>query len=363
MALTWRMTERSCRDLSSPNSSRYTNVCNKSTSFYFFLQCSPAVLTGGCFTSSCSVPQLYSLGGVLLLLVVFPSCTHWGLFYFLQCSLAVLTGGCFTSCSVPQLCSLGVILLLVVFPSCTHWGSFYFFLQRSPAVLTGGCFTSFCSVLYSLGVTQYLQLYTDKVIPQGERTAHATIFDYSATWAATCHLWRTQFHSEERMLLCRDLIMAEDSPHRTMQCNILMQLWCFLRVVTGLYVLSTCNVSSWDDWYYRGIFVNFVIDGTFTWFSQSQHPKIYDSRAGEAPTSYLISESYSRLLKSFYFEVQIDTRHAQYNSLSFHGATNLQSHFMQNDKLCKGHTKKYEIYNNTVRCGDFVAQQNNNHAL
>ena len=36
---------------------------------------------------------------------------------------------------------------------------------------------------------------------------------------------------------------------------------------------------------------------------------------------------------------------------------------MQNDKLCKGHTKKYEIYNNTVRCGDFVAQQNNNHAL
>ena len=78
-------------------------------------------------------------------------------------------------------------------------------------------------------------------------------------------------------------IMA-DRPHRTMQCNILMELWCFLiRVVTGLYVLSTCKVSSWDDWYYRGIFVNFIIDGTFTRFSQSQHPKIYDSCVGEAP--------------------------------------------------------------------------------
>ena len=78
------------------------------------------------FTSSCSVPQMYSLE-VALLLVVFPRCTRWGSFYFfLQGSPAVLAGGHFTSCSVPQLYSLGVVLLLVVFPSCTHWGSFYF---------------------------------------------------------------------------------------------------------------------------------------------------------------------------------------------------------------------------------------------
>ena len=37
-----------------------------------------------------------------------------------------------------------------------------------------------------------------------------------------------------------------------------------------------------------------------------------------------------------------------------------QNHFMHNNKLCTVHTKKYEIYNDTVRC-TYLSQENNTH--
>ena len=37
-----------------------------------------------------------------------------------------------------------------------------------------------------------------------------------------------------------------------------------------------------------------------------------------------------------------------------------QNHFMQNNKLCMVHTKKYEIHNNIVRCRD-LSQENKMH--
>ena len=44
-------------------------------------------------------------------------------------------------------------------------------------------------LLSTLGVTQYMQLSIDKHVPLGERTVCVSVFNYPATWAATCHLW------------------------------------------------------------------------------------------------------------------------------------------------------------------------------
>ena len=64
-------------------------------------------------------------------------------------------------------------------------------------------------------------------------------FSYPATWAATCHLQRIY------LLLCKEFIMAEDSPHVTM--HYLTTWWCSLGDLSDVSAFghspSTCSYT------------------------------------------------------------------------------------------------------------------------
>ena len=65
------------------------------------------------------------------------------------------------------------------------------------------------------------------------------LFSYPATWAATYHLPRIY------LLLCKEFIMAEDSPHVTM--HYLTTWWCSLGDLSGISAFghspSTCGYT------------------------------------------------------------------------------------------------------------------------
>ena len=101
-----------------------------------------------------------------------------------------------------------------------------------------GCisFRKYCSVpkLNTLGVMWYLHLYIDRCIPQGERIACVWPFSITPSQGQPHSIFRGLISiSGQWMLSWEELLMAEHSPHITMQCfavlySLLFYLYTFV---------------------------------------------------------------------------------------------------------------------------------------